>query len=38
MKHAKLFLLGAGAITLLGGCDLGSGKPERRRRSRHLSV
>ena len=26
MKQAKLFLLGAGAITLLGGCDLGSGK------------
>ncbi|MGS3138118.1 MliC family protein [Aeromonas sanarellii] len=26
MKHAKLFLLGTGALTLLGGCDLGAGK------------
>ena len=26
MKHAKLLLLGTGALTLLSGCDLGTGK------------
>ncbi|QSE72949.1 MliC family protein [Aeromonas media] len=26
MKQAKLFLLGIGTLTLLGGCDLGAGK------------